>query len=217
MRRIVVLTSNIGTGSNLQALVDGSTTQFDGQIVGVISGKADAPAVWHAKQADIPVQIYDWTEYRNAGKPRARFEEDLAHTLQCYTPDLIVCVGWAFRFSHNFLKYFPWRVLNLHPGLFGDKPGERYRLRNGKLADPCAGLDGKNAIQVQMASGAGYAGSTVHVVTEDIDWGPVVTRGLVKIEDSDTVESLYARLKEEEHRILLKAMQELCLPMTTVS
>lgn len=216
MRRIVVLTSNTGTGSNLQALIDASTTQFDGQIVGVISGKESAPALWRAKQADIPAQVYDYSEYKEAGKPRVRFEEDLAHTLQIYTPDLIVLAGWRFNFSKTFLKFFPWRVINLHPGLLGDKPGEPYRFTDGTAADPCYGLCGETAIQAQLASGAPAVGSTVRVVMPDTDWGPVIERGMVPVQQGESAADAYARLKKKENQIIVQALQELCLPMEAV-
>lgn len=214
MRRIAVLTSNIGTGSNLQALIDAATTGYNGQIVCVVSSKPDAKALERAKEADIPTEIFDYAEYRKKGQPRSRYEEDLARKLQRYSPDLIVLAGWMLVFSKTFLRYFPWRVINLHPGLIPDKQGEQFKLPDGSYADDFAGLSGENAIQAVLASGQTYAGSTVHVVTEQVDWGPIVERGVVKVEPGDTVESLYERLKEKEHEILVHSVKELCTEPT---
>lgn len=215
MRRIAVLTSNAGSGSNLQALIDNQADTYDGQLVCVISSSPNAYALVRAHEADIPAETWDLSEYIAEGKPRSLFEQDLARKLQTYNPDLIILAGWTLSLSHSFLRYFPWKVLNLHPGLLGDKPGEPYRLPNGQNADPCIGLSAENAIKAILASGQPYAGSTVHVVTGNPAETPVVMRGLVEVEDTDTVESLYTRLKGKEHEIIVESLRQLCLPKRT--
>lgn len=211
VRRIAVLTSNTGTGSNLQALLDAQTDGYNGQIVCVISAKPNVYGLVRAHEADVPTEVVDFEDYRRAGRPRAWYEEDLARKLQGYSPDLIVLAGWTMQLSKHFLRYFPWRVLNIHPGLLPDQPGERVKLPGGQLGDPCTGLSGENAIKAVLASGSKYAGSTVHVVTEREDWGPVVKRGLVKVKPDDTVTSLYDRVKQTEHKIIVQSLKELCL------
>ena len=209
MRRVAVLISNTGTGSNLQNLIDNQAAGFNGQVVCVISGKADVYGLVRAHEADIPTQVLDYASYEKFGKPRAQYEEDLARLLQGYTPDLIVLAGWSMELTETFLKYFPWRVLNLHPGLLPDSSGERFRLPDGSMADPMIGLAGATAIQTVLASGSKYAGSSLHVLTEDYH-GPVLGRTTVEIEPADTVDSLYSRLKAAEHKMVLETMAELC-------
>lgn len=215
MRRIAVLISNSGSGSNLQALIDAQTAGYDGQIVAVISSKPHAYGLVRAYEADIPTEVLDFSEYREAGKPRSLYEQDLVHVLQKYAPDLIVCAGWMLVLSENFLRYFPWRVLNLHPGLLGED-GQPFRLPNGQFADPCTGLAGENAIKAVLAAGQPFAGSTVHVVVPSVDAGPVVMRGLVRVRQDDTVDSLYHRLKGKEHEIMVESLRQLCRPAKTV-
>jgi phosphoribosylglycinamide formyltransferase-1 len=210
MRRIVVLISNAGTGSNLQALIDAQTTGYDGQIVGVVSSTPDAYGLVRAHEADIPTEILDFKDYQANAIPRDRYDEDLARVVQKYSPDLVVLAGWMLILSKSFLKYFPWKVLNLHPGLIPDEKGEKFKLPDGTYADDFAGLAGSNAIKALLASGQTYAGSTIHVVTDEVDWGPVVNRGLVKVEAGDTVETLYDRLKGKEHEIMVASLKELC-------
>ncbi len=216
MRRIAILTSNAGAGSNLQALIDAQTDGYDGQLVCVISSSPNAYALVRAHEADIPTEVMDFGEYQAAGKPRSLYEQDVALKLQTYNPDLIVCAGWTLVLSKVFLRYFPWRVLNIHPGLLGDGPGQPYTLPNGQHADPCTGLSGENAVKAMLSGKQPYAGSTVHVVTDDVDAGPVVLRGVVPIKPDDDVKSLYHRLKGEEHRIIIKSLHQLCMPMRTV-
>lgn len=210
MRRIAVLTSSTGTGSNLQALIDAQTDGFNGQIVCVFSAKPKVYGLVRAHEADIPTEVVDFDEYRQAGRPQSWYEEDLARKLQKYSPDLIVLAGWTMQLSKEFLRYFPWRVLNIHPGIMPEEPGRPYRLPDGSFADDCAGLSGENAVKAMLASGKKYAGSTVHVVTDRDDWGPVVNRGIVEIKEADTVATLYDRIKAKEHRIIVESLRELC-------
>ena len=69
---------------------------------------------------------------------------------------------------------------------------------------------GQKAVQNFLDQKAVYAGSSVHFLTGEFDFGPVLARGFVKIKKGDTVESLYARLKEVEHEIYIKSLQKLC-------
>ncbi len=211
MRRIAVLISNKGSGSNLQALVDGQADGYNGQVVCVVSDKPDAYGLIRAREADIPTEVIDYTDYEKHGRPRTHYEEDLAHRLQGYSPDLIVLAGWTFGLSATFMRYFEWRVINLHPGLLPDAKRHKFKLPDGTFADPCLGLSDSNAIQAVLASKQTYVGSTVHALKPDGSPGPVLARGVVKVEPQDTIVSLHERIKGEEHRIMLAAMRELCL------
>jgi phosphoribosylglycinamide formyltransferase-1 len=211
MRRIAVLISNQGAGSNLQALLDGQADAYNGQIVCVVSDKASGYGLIRAREADIPTESLDLADYERQGRPRTHYEEDLARVLQNYSPDLVVLAGWTLDLSETFLQYFEWRVLNLHPGLLPDPGRHKYKLPDGSFADPCIGLSGANAIQAVLAAGQTYAGSTVHVVTPETHQGPILARGVVKVEPKDSIMSLYERIKGEEHRMLLGVMQTLCI------
>lgn len=211
MRRIAVLISNKGAGSNLQALIDGQADRYNGQVVGVFSDKPDGYGLTRAREADIPTEILDLSDYQSQGRPRAHFEEDLAHRLQKYSPDLIVLAGWTLELSSTFLRYFEWRVINLHPGLLPDPGRHKYKLPDGTFADPCLGLSGSNAIQAVLAGGQTYTGSTVHALTPDGQPGPILGRGVVKVEPNDTIMTLHDRMKGEEHQTLLKVLAELCV------
>lgn len=198
-------------------MIDAQTAGFNGQIVCVVSSKPDAPGIDRAKQADIATEVLDYSAHRKAGKPRAQYEQQLAQILQTYSPDLIICAGWMLVFSEAFLKYFPWRVLNLHPGLLPYRDGSAYRLPDGSYADSFIGLAGANAIQAVLAAKQSFAGSTLHVVTEEVDRGPVVSRGVVRVHPRDTVETLYSRIKAKEHEILVRSLKQLCADEAPVS
>ncbi|MSU75895.1 hypothetical protein EXS54_00240 [Patescibacteria group bacterium] len=211
MRRIAVLISNKGAGSNLQALIDGQADRYNGQVVCVFSDKPDGYGLTRAREADIPTEVLDLADYQTQGRPRSHFEEDLAHRLQKFSPDLVILAGWTLELSETFLRYFEWRVINLHPGLLPDPGRHKYKLPDGSFADPCTGLSGSTAIQAVLASKQTYAGSTVHVILQDGTPGPILGRGVVKVEGRDTIVTLHERMKGEEHQTLLNVMTELCV------
>ncbi len=210
MKRIAVLISNKSGGSNLQAMLDGQAERFDGQVVAVASDKESAYGLVRAREADVPTVVLDHADYAAHGKPRAHYEEDLAHKLQRYAPDLVVLAGWTYDLSEAFHKYFPWRVLSVHPGLIPDPGYHKFKLPDGNFADPCLGLAGENAIQAVLAAGQKWAGSSVFAHTPDGGVGPVFQRAMVDVKDGDTVEKLYARIKPAEHKALTRALAEIC-------
>jgi phosphoribosylglycinamide formyltransferase 1 len=210
MRRVAVLISNKGSGSNLQALIDGQTDAYNGQVVCVVSDSSSGYGLIRAKEADVPTEVIDFGDYQRQGRPRGHFEQDLARRLQTYSPDLIILAGWTLSLGSTFLRYFEWRVVNLHPGLLPAKGRHKYKLPDGTFADPCVGLSGANAIQAVLAAGQTYAGSTAHVVLPDGSAGPVLARSLVKVETDDTMRGLHERLTGEDHKVLLKVAEELC-------
>jgi phosphoribosylglycinamide formyltransferase 1 len=89
-----------------------------------------------------------------------------------------------------FLERFPARVINVHPSLLPDFPGA-------------------HAVADQLAAGVRESGVTVHVVDEGIDSGPILLQERVPVLDGDTVETLHARIKQVEHRLLPQAVEEL--------
>ncbi|HEY8108576.1 MAG TPA: formyltransferase family protein [Patescibacteria group bacterium] len=210
MKRIAVLISNKSGGSNLQAMLDGQADKFDGQVVCVASDKEDAYGLVRAVEADVPSFTLDHAEFAAQGKPRQMYEEALARKLQTYSPDLIVLAGWTYELSGTFLGYFPWRTLSIHPGLLPDPGYHKYKTPDGEFADPCLGLSLRNALQAILASGQKYAGSSIFAYTPAGAIGPVLSRGVVEVQDGDTAEQLSARVKPEEHRALRRALAEVC-------
>ena len=91
----------------------------------------------------------------------------------------------------DFLERFPNAVVNVHPSLLPAFPGA-------------------HAVEEQLAAGVGEAGATVHLVDEGIDSGPILAQERIPILDGDTPETLHARIKELEHRLLPRVVGELC-------
>src|SRR3989338_5629103 len=102
------------------------------------------------------------------------------------------------------------KILNIHPGLIPD-------IVDGKVLNPDntkalwnKGMYGNKAIQNFLDQKATYAGSSLHFLTNEFDFGPVLGKTFEKIEPDDTVESLYARLKKKENELYVEVLEKLC-------
>ena len=213
MKRIAVLLSNKGTGSNLAAIlsaIDKGKIK-NGKVVVVVSNKEDAFGLIRARRKGIPTLVFDLKDFFARGKSRQEYDDALGRILKNeYKADLIVLAGWLLIFSDSFIKYFPSRVINLHPGLLPDGSEDFIKLSSGTKIKAIRGLHTRDAVKFAIDQGYPATGSTVHFITEKVDKGPVIIRSEVKILDRDTVESLYERMKKEEHKILPKAIDLIC-------
>lgn len=213
MKRIAVLLSNRGTGSNLQAILDAiDKGQIrNGKVVVVVSDKKDAYGLVRAKEREIPTEVLDLREFVKSGKTRLEYDDVLGRMLkEKYKVDLVVLAGWMLILSKNFIKYFPNKTINLHPGLLPDGCDDFIMLSNRIKIKAIRGLVTDTAVQYAIDHKFPCTGSTVHFITEIVDQGPVIIRSEVKILPNDTVESVYERMKKEEHRILPKAIALFC-------
>jgi phosphoribosylamine--glycine ligase len=197
MKRIVVLISDVGTGSNLQAIIDAQKSKkLNIKIAAVISDTAKAFGIQRAKNNRIPVKI-------------CKEKKDLLSILEKINPDYIALAGWKQIIEPNVLKNFKDRILNLHPGLLPDSINSYVIAPDGTKALANRGLLAEKAVLNFLQKKATYAGSSIHFLTEEFDFGPVLERAFVKISKNDTVETLYPKLKRKEHEIYVKALKKL--------
>jgi phosphoribosylglycinamide formyltransferase-1 len=181
-RRIAVLIS--GRGSNLQALIDTvADGRLDAEIAVVVSNRPDAYGLERARAAGIPTIAIDHREYAT----RALFEDALSRELQARDVSLVCLAGFMRLLGRTFLDAFPNRILNIHPSLLPSFPGV-------------------DAQRQAWTHGAKVAGATVHLVTGELDGGPIVRQSAVPVHDDDTPETLAARILVEEHRIYPEAV-----------
>lgn len=198
MKRIVVLISNIGTGTNLQAIIDGvKSGKIKAKIVAVVSDTPEALGLERAKKHKLPIKI----------SPK---KEDLLPILKKLNPDYVCLAGWKQIILDEVIDEFPNRILNTHPGLIPtdmdgivkNPDGTNALWNKGKMTD--------KAIQNFLDSHATYAGCTNHFLSHEFDFGPVLGRVFEKIRKGDTVESLYRRLKLKENKLYAKVLAKLC-------
>ena len=181
-KRLGVLIS--GRGSNLQAIIDAIADQRLGaRIAVVISNVAHAAGLDRARAAGLDARVIP----SGAGTTRAAVDQRLAAVLHEHQVDLVCLAGFMRLLSPAFVDAFANRILNIHPSLLPAFPG----------------LD---ATRQALEHGAKVTGATVHLVTADLDAGPIVLQAPVPILDTDTAETLAARVLEEEHRLYPRAI-----------
>ena len=182
---IVVLIS--GKGTNLQALIDASH-RSSYTISAVISNKAKAIGLNRAKISGIDTYVIEQESFNS----KLEFEESLATRISEINPKLIVLAGFMKVLSPQFVKLFRGKIINIHPSLLPEYPGLNTHQRV---------LEDKKKIH----------GMSVHLVTEDLDGGPVIAQDSVYVLPDDTIESLAKRVLEREHIIYPKVVESLAI------
>ena len=170
-----------GAGTNLQALIDAQLP-----IAAVASNKAGVPALARAETAGIPSAVFPLERYAS----REERDAAMAAWLEDRGVDLVVCAGYMHLLRPTFLDRFRGRVVNTHSAPLPDFPG----------AHP---------IEDVLAAGVRETAATVHYVDDGVDTGPVIAAERVPVDESDTAETLRARVQAVEHRLLPRVVREL--------
>jgi phosphoribosylglycinamide formyltransferase-1 len=169
-----------GSGTNLQALLDARLP-----VVAVASNKRDAPAL--ARAGRIDTAAFELDEYPD----RVARDAAMADWLKQQGVTLVVLAGYMHLLTSAFLDRFPNAVVNVHPSLLPEFPGA-------------------HAVEEQLAAGVSESGATVHLVNDRVDSGPILAQERVPVLSDDTPETLHARIKEIEHRLLPRVVEDLC-------
>lgn len=180
--RIAVLVS--GNGSNLQALIDAN---LSGQIIGVLSNKADAYALERAKQANIATAVVSHKDFPN----RESFDEAMHQQLLAWQIDLVILAGFMRILTPSFVSQWQGKMLNIHPSLL-----PYYK--------------GVNTHQRVLNTGDRFHGCTVHFVTAELDAGQSIAQSAIEVHLNDTVQTLAQRVHKLEHFIYPQVAEWLC-------
>lgn len=173
---LVVLIS--GSGSNLQAIIDGAAGDLPVEIRAVISNREEAYGLERARLAGIETRLLDNREYPD----RNTYDRVLGDLLEEYRPGLVVLAGFMRILTPALVTRFHGRMFNIHPSLL-----PAYR--------------GLHTHQRALDAGEREHGASVHFVTEELDGGPVIVQAKVPVESDDTAETLAARVLSREHVI----------------
>ena len=182
---IVVLIS--GKGTNLQALIDASH-RSSYKISAVISNKAQAIGLNRAEISGIDTYVIEQESFNS----KLEFEESLATRISEINPKLIVLAGFMKVLGPQFVKLFRGKIINIHPSLLPEYPG-------------------LNTHQRVLEDNKKIHGVSVHLVTEDLDGGPIIAQDSVHVLPNDTAESLAKRVLEREHIIYPKVVESLAI------
>ncbi len=197
-KKLAVLISNAGTGTNLQAIIDGvNLGKINAEIRAVISDKIEALGLERAKKNNLKIEIC----------PK---KEELLPLLQKINPDYVCLAGWKQIILDEIILAFPNKILNLHPGLIPDTIEEKVKNPDGTEALWNKGKLTDKAIANFLDQKSTFAGSSIHFLTLNFDFGPVLGRTFEKIQPHDNVESLYSRLKRKENELYVQVLEKLC-------
>lgn len=183
-----------GSGSNLQSLIDHiEEGTLDAHISLVVSSRPDAYGIERAKKAGIPVLVMNREAYADASAANQR----IADALKEAGAEYVVMAGYMRMVTAEILDAFPDRVVNLHPALLPS-------------------FKGAHAIQDAFDFGVKVTGVTVHFANADYDKGPIIAQRAVEVLESDTVDSLEARIHAVEHELYPHVVQLLSERRVTV-
>ena len=173
-----------GRGSNLQSIIDARAAgRLDASIALVVSNRAAAPGLERAREAGIDAVHLNPRDFPD----RVAYDQALAALLLARRVDLVCLAGFMRLVGRPLLDAFPNRILNIHPSLLPSFPG----------------LD---AQRQALEHGVRVTGATVHLVTAELDAGPIVLQAAVPVLEDDTVDTLSARVLVEEHRLYPEAI-----------
>jgi phosphoribosylglycinamide formyltransferase 1 len=189
MRNIVILIS--GSGSNMAAIVRAAQREswrkvHDAQIAAVISNRPGAGGLALAREQLIATDVVDHKAYES----REAFDAALAAAIDRRQPSLVVLAGFMRILTPGFVARYQGRLVNIHPSLLPAFPGLH---THDRAIDACCKV----------------AGATVHQVTSELDFGPILAQAVVPILPGDTADLLAARVLTQEHLIYPRAIAQL--------
>jgi phosphoribosylglycinamide formyltransferase-1 len=181
LKKLGILLS--GRGSNFEAIADSiKAGRLHAEIAIVISNRADAPGLEAAKRRGLNAQLIP-----SKGRVREEHDADVIMALKHAQVDLICLAGYMRLLSPDFIRAFPNRIINIHPSLLPAFPG-------------------MDAQQQALEYGVKVTGCTVHFVDEHLDHGAIILQKTVLVFDGDDVQTLSARILEQEHTAYSEAI-----------
>lgn len=185
MKSIVVLIS--GSGSNLQSIIDHCNSGcIKGVVSLVISNNTEAFGLERAKNHDIPIKVIEHKNFND----RETFDEELVSNIKKEDPDLIVLAGFMRILTKTFTNAFINKVINIHPSLLPKYPG----LNTHEQV-----LNNKDVTH----------GITIHYVTEELDGGPIIAQGSMRVDKDMDKDNLINKIHEIEHDLYPKVIAEI--------
>jgi phosphoribosylglycinamide formyltransferase-1 len=182
LKKLGILLS--GRGSNFEAIADSiKAGRLHAEIAIVISNRADAPGLESAKRRGLNAVLIP-----SKGRVREEHDADVIAALNHAQVDLICLAGYMRLLSSHFIQAFPNRIINIHPSLLPAFPG-------------------MDAQKQALEYGVKVTGCTVHFVDEHLDNGPIILQKTVPVLDGDDMQTLSARILEQEHVAYSEAIE----------
>ena len=173
-----------GRGGNLKYIIEAARSGYiEAKVRVVLADQRDAGALRIASDYGVKALFLD-----PAGLSREQYDERLLEQLESAGVDLVVLTGYMRILSGTFVSRYKNRILNIHPALL---PAFR----------------GMNAFKQALEYGVMWTGTTIHIVDDEVDHGPIVYQMPVRVRCDDTYESLKARVQEAEYRAYPRAIK----------
>ncbi|WP_455381667.1 phosphoribosylglycinamide formyltransferase [Salinispira pacifica] len=174
-----------GKGTNFEALADAFVGQSTHSLTALLSDRRSAPVLLRAQERGIPAYYLPYSK-----SDRTLFERAAITVLRGLGVDLVVLAGFMRILTPLFVSAFAGRIINIHPSLLPDFPGE-------------------HAIERSFASGNRELGVTIHFVDEGLDSGDIIIRESFERGDSDTLPQVESRIHAIEHRLYPETVRSL--------
>jgi phosphoribosylglycinamide formyltransferase-1 len=189
MKNLVILIS--GGGSNMAAILKAAQTQrwvdtLDAQVAAVISNRSDAKGLELAKAQGVATAVVSHLSYPS----RDAFDQALMDSIDTHNPALVVLAGFMRILTPGFVSHYEGRLVNIHPSLL-------------------PAFTGLHTHQRALDAGCKFAGATVHRVTAELDYGPILDQAVVPVLPDDNAGALAARVLTQEHLIYPRAIAKL--------
>lgn len=173
-----------GSGTNFEAVAQAiASHKLNAEIKVLIYNNPEASVRSRAENWNVPAVLIDHRQY----KRREDFERKITEVLQEYNVQWVVMAGWMRVVTQVLIDAFPNKLINIHPSLLPSFKGIR-------------------AVEQALAAGVKITGCTVHLVSLEVDSGPILLQAAVPVLENDTPETLHARIQVQEHRILPQAI-----------
>ena len=184
-KNIVILIS--GRGSNMMSIVNAVTDgTLDVNVAAIISNRPDAAGLEYAQKQGIHNAVIDHKLYSS----REKFDQNLAAEIDLFSPDLVILAGFMRILTAEFVEHFAGRLINIHPSLLPK-------------------FKGLNTHQRAIDAGEKEHGASVHLVTPELDDGPVILQARVPVLQDDDATTLAKRVLEQEHKLYPEAIRKL--------
>jgi phosphoribosylglycinamide formyltransferase-1 len=189
MKNIVILIS--GGGSNMAAIVrtslrDDWARRYGARVAAVVSNRPHAGGLAFAREQGIAAEVLDHKSFAS----REAFDAELGTAIDRHQPSLVILAGFMRILTPAFVARYEGRLLNIHPSLLPAFPGLHTHQR-------------------AIDAGCRFAGASVHLVTAELDHGPILEQAVVPILPGDTAATLAARVLTQEHLIYPRAIAAL--------
>ena len=193
MKKIVVLIS--GSGSNLEAIAKACQTgNIPATIELVISNQPNVKGLDRAKKFHLMSKVIEHQQYNS----REEFDQALLEQILPIEPDLVVLAGFMRILSNSFTEALSGKLINIHPSLLPEYPGlntHKQAIENGDLMH----------------------GISVHYVNSELDGGPIITQGALRIDPSQSEAKLVNRIHKIEHAVYPKVIADIAKGYITLN